>query len=556
MPARSPHELTVSLDTEHVISNYAQTEQVCSMLLSLSIRNLAVIESAELDFSTGLHVISGETGAGKSVLLRALRLALGHRGSREWVRTGTTSAEVKLRFQLNGVEHSVERRLSAKGGGQARHDGELVTVSQLRELGTQVARVCGQHNASALLEPDRHRSLVDRFAGVLLTDMSAAWEAWRTAQDEVDALTRAADSATEQAEFIRYQVQELDSFGPEDDEEEALELERAQLQHASRLRKSLRLVEQHLDAGDGAATQRLSKAEDLLHDLADVDPQNRQLAERLADLRYAIEAVASEARGASHAQQDPQRLEEVTERLSDLRRLARKHRCPARDLLRVLERLRAQLNTLENLGDRMVQAEQRATQARARAVDIAQALTAVRTQKARLLDRQVTTTLRDLAMPDACFSTQVGTGALGPHGSDQVVFMLSANLGEAQRPLHKVASGGELSRVVLAIELALSTRGEGSPSYVFDEVDSGMGGQTADAVGQKLATLAAKGQVLCISHLPQIARLADHHYAVGKYVAGGRTLSTVTALPEQQRNIELARMLGGAFAEEWIARVA
>jgi DNA repair protein RecN (Recombination protein N) len=535
------------------------------MLLHLAIQNLAVFEEAEISFSRGLHVLSGETGAGKSVVLRALRLALGHRASRACVRTGADAAVVTLRLSHEGREHVIERTLPAQGPARCSLDGRAISVAALRAFGSRVITICGQHDARRLLEPETHRVLLDRFAGIDTGPMAAAYARHQATVERASELDRATDSAPEKAAFLRYQVEELAGHAPVIGEHARLIGERASLHHAVELRQASQAAEQELYGADGAVVDRLARVEQQLSRLSTIAPEHARRAQRAHSLRLEAEALAEELRDVGELEADPGRLDQLEARISEGHRLSRKHRCGPDDLSNTLERLQDELDTLEHLEERREAAHAQVAATRAAALEQGRAISEQRALAAPTLDRAVTDRLLTLAMPHARFTTRIDEGPLALHGIDQVAFLLGANLGEADAPLHKVASGGELSRVLLAIQLALGT--EGPHNYVFDEIDSGLGGHAAGAVGARLTELAQHGQVLVISHLPQIARLAGTHHAVTKWVRDGRTHSDVRSLEGPERVAELARMLGGDalgqlsadFAAVWMgehARVA
>lgn len=533
------------------------------MLRELSIDNVVLIERERVGFSAGLNVVTGETGAGKSVLFAALGLALGERASTELVRTGAKSATVEARFSIepgspahallraeglgDGPEVLIQRTVPARGSGRSLVNGESVALPLLRRLGRLLVDYAGQHEQHTLLDPEAQLSLLDEFAGLEqeLSGMDTAWTALSTCRDELERLRGAARHIGERAELLRFQSGELSELRPRRGEEAELLAERNLLRHAGELQTGVQRAFGLLYADDGAAVERLDGAAEALRRLAEIDPTLGEPARQLAELLGQVEDVARGLRG-HKVEHDPERLDQVESRLAALDRLKRKHRCEADDLAARLERVQAELDELEHLDDRIVAAERALERSRDHALSVARDLHQQRARAAEALSNRVVEQLRELAMPHAGFEVRlIELDAPGPRGLDRVELMLSANVGEELRPMAKVASGGELSRVQLALRIAMRGR-RGVDCFVFDEVDAGLGGVAADEVGRKLCLLAEGAQVLCITHLPQIARLADHHLAVNKEVRGGRTLSAIHSVYGEQRVLELARMIGGS----------
>ena len=562
------------------------------MLRELRIRDLAIIEQLEVEFGPGLNVLSGETGAGKSIILGALGLILGGRSSAELVRSGCESAEVQARFdrepEIDAALAALDlptgdeddgllvRRIVTRGGrSRAYIDSTAVPISALRDVGQVLVDYASQHEHQVLLDEATHLRILDRY-GSLAPQRDAASSAVQALRDALAERTRLADLEREQRareEYLRYQLDELDDATLQPGELAELETERHRLRHAEELAGK---------AGDAAgslssASDQLLRAVQRLTDLVLIDPG---LEETLAGLDSALIAAQEGSRELdSYAQDrraDPRRLEEVDERFFRLRELGRKHRCDPDGLPELRDRFRAEMDELETLSDRLSGLASQIVAARAAAREACAALSAARREAGARLSAEVESELESLAMDRARFEVQVeppspgatvGTGADGGapfaslDGADRVVFQLSANPGEPPRPLARVASGGELSRILLAVRRALSGS---SPVQVciFDEVDSGLGGRTAETVGEKLAEIAAQVQVLCITHLPQIAARGDRHLHVSKEVEDGRTRATVLPLVGDARIGEIVRMVAGsddtgsaeAFAKELLGR--
>ncbi len=523
------------------------------MLERLEIEDLAIIEHLSLDFTPGLNVLSGETGAGKSIVVGALGLVLGARASGELVRMGAPQARVRARFRLPGDGIlEVERIVPAQGKAQARIDGLRVNLRDLRTRMGPLVELAGQHDQRELLDPERHRSLLDEFGGLepQLASMQAAWENLAASRTAFVRLERAALERTERADLLGFQLAELEDLGLELGEMEQLEVERKRLQHTVRLREGLRSTEAELYVDEGAAVERLGRAEALLASLASLDEQLTPLASTLSELSMRLDELVRDLQGHARAlPSDPSRLDELEDRLAEARRLARKHRCLPEQLPSRLTELRAELDELANLETCTAQARLALAASEHRAREVAADLTRRRKLAAKQLDRLLNAQLRELAMARARFDTRVSPGtSMDGQGVDFVEFHLAANPGEPPRSIASAASGGELSRILLALKVGL--RPTLAPTFVFDEVDTGIGGRTAEVVGSKLAQLARQTQVLCISHLPQIAGVADSHYVLAKSVRGGRTRSAVRRLDEDGRVQELARMIGGDAATE------
>ncbi|MCB9760497.1 MAG: DNA repair protein RecN [Alphaproteobacteria bacterium] len=540
------------------------------MLLALSIENLAIIESLHVDLSSGLNVLSGETGAGKSIVFAALGLALGGRGSVDMVRTGARAAEVVARFavgegparallQAEGLADGdavvIHRSVPARGSGRATVNGQVVKLSLLRQLGALLVDFAAQHAHQELLDPARHLDILDDFAELAgpLARMGAAFERWTERRRELTRLQDAARHVDERAEYLRFQRGELDELDLSPGEEAELEAERRIQRHAVELGAGVKRTYGLLYAKDGAATELLDQAQDTLQRMGAIDPALAPLAERLAALVVEVEDVAAELRG-REVEHDPVRLDEIESRLARIDRLKRKHRCDADALVERRAALAAELDELDQLDDRIALAADAAERAWTEALAVARDLRRERIKAAAALETQVTAQLRDLAMPHAQLRVALSPldeGPAGPDGTrldarglDHAELHLSANCGEAPRPLARVASGGELSRVLLALRAALHT-GSGPRTQVFDEVDAGISGHAAHDVGRKLVALARHRQVLCITHLPQIACLADAHFAAAKRVVDGRTVAGLSALDAEGRVAEIARLVGG-----------
>jgi DNA repair protein RecN (Recombination protein N) len=557
------------------------------MLTSLSIRDIVLIDALDIEFGRGLSVLTGETGAGKSILLDAFALAIGARGDASLVRQGVAQGQVTATFEPgaghpahallaeNGIGADgaliLRRVQSADGRSRAFINDTAVSVQLLRQVGAALVEIHGQHDDRALVDPAMHRDLLDAFAGLgdAANAVAGAWQAWTDAQD---AYAQAADRLAQvrtNADYLSHALEELRTIDPKLGEEESLAARRQLMMHAEKIAADLA---EALDAlgGEGTAQARLSAA------LRRIERQSAQAADLLQPVSEAIERVLIEtnaARGAvEHAlaatEFDPRDLELAEERLFALRALARKHRVEVDGLPDLLNRFEGELAALDRGEAHLAGLEEAAKEARAAYESQAKALSKARQAAASKLDAEVTAELAPLKLEKASFITNVEPRMLeegGPHGIDRVSFYVRTNPGTEPGPLMKVASGGELARFILALKVVLAARGS-APTLVFDEVDAGVGGTTAAAVGERLAKLAGRVQVLAVTHAPQIAALADGHILIAKEPSndGQGVVTRLSVLSGEGRREEIARMLAGqtitdearAAAERLMGRLA
>ena len=542
-------------------------------LVELRIRDVGVIDEVTVELEPGLTVGTGETGAGKTMVVAALELLLGARADADRVRGGAERALVEGVLApappeaADWVDERDEDLLVARevapGRSRARLGGRLAPVSALADVLGAVVEVHGQHDTARLSEPAAQRELLDRFGGAdlaeLFTPYRAAYEAWRTAAEELTALEEGVRERAREIDRLRFEVDEIDEVAPESGEEDALAAELARLEHAEALQAAARTAAAAL-VDEGGARDGLGAAVEALRGVAGVDPALTGLLERLEGLAADAQDAALEL--SSHADDlelDPERLEALRERQAALTALQRKYGPSAEAVAAYADEARARLADLEGGDARLDELRDEVEAHAAETAAAAEALRAARREAGERLARAVEGHLADLAMPDAALEVTVEPTAPGPHGADRVAWQLAANPGEPARPLSKVASGGERSRIALAVRLALADA-DATPVLVFDEVDAGVGGATALAVGEKLARLARGRQVLCVTHLAQLAAHADAHLVVTKDGDGedGRTRATVRRVGDDERVSELARMLsgeGGQAAAEHAAEV-
>jgi DNA repair protein RecN (Recombination protein N) len=536
------------------------------MLTALSIRDVVLIETLDLEFGPGLGVLTGETGAGKSILLDALGLALGARADSGLVRNGQPQAVVSVSFDLpgdhaarvllrdNGLDSEpgeplvIRRIVKSDGGSRALVNDQSASVALLRELGALLVEIHGQHDDRGLLNPRGHRALLDAYGR---NDTAPAALAWRKLREADAAVARAHaehDAAERDREWLEHAVAELTALAPAPGEEEQLATLRASMQTGARLGAELATIGEQLEGSDGALAL-LRQAGRRLDRIAS---EHDRLAEALAALdRAVIEASEAEdklARAVEELSFDPRRLEEAETRLFEIRAMARKHKVAPDDLGALAEELTARFQALQAGGGRIAGLEAERSAARARYDEAASALSAARSQAAARLDEAVAAELRPLKLGAARFRTTVkplDEQSWGEAGRDRVEFEISTNPGAPFAPLVRIASGGELSRFILALKVALAEAGSAS-TMIFDEIDRGVGGAVASAIGERLHRLADQAQLLVVTHSPQVAARGARHLLIEKSHAGTVTRTSVQALDEDSRREEIARMLSGA----------
>jgi DNA repair protein RecN (Recombination protein N) len=545
------------------------------MLTCLRIRDLAIIDNLELTFGPQLNVVTGETGAGKSILVDALELLLGGRGKPELVRGGAPQAEVEALFELDasenlrakldalelsgGEELVIRRVLSAGGRTRAFVNGRLVTAAQLSELVQGLADISSQHEHHALSDPSSHLAHLDAFAGLDAERRSVAGhhQALRQAHEALAAFEAQVRDRSQREDLLRYQIREIEEIGPRCDEEAQLSEQRDRLRHAVTLQRLAGAAADALYERDGSVCEVLGGLIPSIGEAAALDPSLRDVLQQLEGARTQLEDAARElGRYTRGVQSDPEQLGEIDERLHALTRLKRKYGGSLAAVLEHLALAKAELGALEDCEGTRERLSQDYQKELALAAGAARALSARRKQAAEKLAAAIGRELASLGMGGARIEVDVspwegkGSGLqvdgarLTGSGIDRVEFLIAPNKGELARPLSKIASGGELSRAMLAIKRTLGGVGPGG-MYVFDEVDSGVGGAVAEVIGRKIRDVAQHRQVLCITHLPQIAVFAATHFKVEKSLVQGRTISVVRKLGKREQEEEIARMLGG-----------
>ena len=524
------------------------------MLRFISIRNLAVIDHLEVEFGPGLNVLTGETGAGKSILVGAVGLLVGGRASADLVRSGEEQATVEAVFEdPAGEEMMIRRDVSAQSGrSRAFLNNSLVTSGALRELAADLVDLHGQHEHQVLLDPASHLDLLDAFAGLAngREAVRAAFTRMQALAGERNRLAADAREKTRREEYVRFQLTEIERVGPRAGEDDELATARQVLSNAERLQRLCADAYTALYEGEEAALPTLSAVWKRLADLASIDPQfaphlaaKDAVKSQLEDLAYFLRSYAS-AIDAS-----PEKLQEVEDRLAVLERLKKKHGPALADVIETAQALRRELDALAGADERAAAVEMELTAARRDYRCLAEKLSNERRTAAVDFARRLEGSLGDLAMTqtrcEVRFADRAGEEGWNERGIDEGEFYISPNPGEDLRPLARIASGGELSRIMLALKTLASTDAPGK-TLIFDEVDAGIGGSVADIVGARLRQLGSRVQVLCITHLPQIAAYGTSHYRIAKALKNGRTVTGVAPLGVRDREDELARMIAGS----------
>jgi DNA repair protein RecN (Recombination protein N) len=547
------------------------------MLRELRIRDFAIIDDLAVTFQPGLNVLTGETGAGKSIILQALALLCGARGAGDLIRSDADEASLEGLFECSvppelaealGIEDGeilVRRHLSRGGKSRIYINGSPATVAMLSQLGDSLVHIYGQLEQAQLLRPGSHLELLDRFADLASQreKMHAAYGSLRAAREHLQELETSRAALAERREILEFQHAELADAAVLADEESALRAERELLRHAERLHSVCHDGESLLYSGKAATVATLSRLAAQLGELTAIAPALAAAAELIESSRVQLEEAALQLRAAAERfAANPDRLDAVESRLQLLGRLSRKHNVPCEELPGICAALARDLASLAEQSGEVESARRAVEGGEQAALQCARTLSKSRRAAVKRLESRMAGELATLGMAGAVFRVALEapdaaktSAALGPTGFDDVEFFLSANAGETPRPLARVASGGELSRIMLALKALTATVGE-TPILIFDEVDTGIGGTVADAVARRLKLLSRNRQLLCITHLPQIAAFGDHHFAVEKRQHDGRTITHARALAADERVAEVSRMLGGNAAPAEAERYA
>ena len=537
------------------------------MLSLLHIENIAVIESADISFDQGFNILTGETGAGKSIVIDAISAILGERAYRDMIRTGSDKASVRAVFtdvpelpwfEENGVEYDsetiIERQIHMDGKNVCRVNGTLVTVSILRKLGIQLINIHGQHDSASLFDENNHLTFLDSFADNenLRIDYQEKYEKVAQLRQQIKHLQMDEGEKLRRMETLKYQIEEITKANLEVGEDDELENRRKVLQNAEKISDGIETAVECLYGGDDTdgAASLLAQAERELARLSRFTDAFASIHERVSDLMYQVQDVAEEVRSArDDLTYSAGELDRIEERLDVIHRLRRKYGATCSDILEFLEKAKQELDEIEFADDHLERLKKKLKAAENEAWDAAIALRQSRKETAKNLALRILTELSQLDMPRVQFECVFTELELTPNGADAVAFYMSANAGESLKPMSKVASGGELARIMLAMKNVLAEQDQVN-TLIFDEVDTGVSGRAAQKVAEKLRSVAKHKQVLCVTHLPQMAALAHTHLLIAKSERDGRTYTTVTPLDFEGRKRELARIIGGANITE------
>ncbi len=537
------------------------------MLMNLQVRDFAIVEKIDIEFDSGMTVLTGETGAGKSILVDALGLVLGERGNAQLVRDGARRAEFAAGFDVSNLETVcawlveqaldldgeclLRRVINADGRSRAFINGNAVPLSQLKSIGELLLDIHGQHFHQSLARRPIQRDLLDHFGGLLeqRAEVATIYSSWIAVAERLKSLLDADADRASRLDLLTFQLQELDSLGLSENEAKELNKERQILQNSGRLVDGVTTaLDALVDSESNNANGQIAAATRSLESLAEFDSSLAPLLELLNTASIQVsEATESLRRYGEDIDMDPQRRDWVEERLDALQVVARKHRVPADELLSLRVRLRDEHDALTNSEQRGRELEAQAAAMRDDFLTRARDLSAARTTAANSFSAAVTAAMSGLGMPGGTFVvalSKLSEESARPWGIDDIEFLISANPGQKPQPLAKIASGGELSRMSLSIQV-IASDGSAIPTMVFDEVDSGVGGGVAEMVGRRLQEIGGNRQVLCVTHLPQVASLADQHFRISKVTDGKSTRTGLQVLANEERVEELARMLGG-----------
>lgn len=540
------------------------------MLSEISIHNFAIIEHLEVGFDDGLTVLTGETGAGKSIIIDAVQLLAGSRGSQEFIRHGATKAELEGMFTIEDGQHPVfnklaefgieaedgiiilRRDINASGKTTCRVNGKLVTIATLREIGSQLIDIHGQHDNQELMHERRHIRLLDQFAGQKLSvaheNYLDIFEQYGKLKRKLEASTQNEQQVAQRIDLYSFQLKEINAAELSVGEEESLEEEKLKLQHFNRLFERLNTAYESI-SGDGHALDWVGSAMSDLEEAASIDKDLLSQSEVVSSSFYSLQDTAHDLKSVIDRMEfDPSRLSIVEDRLALIISLKRKYGASIEDILLYRDKIADDLDQLLNRDER-VEREQEKLDQLMKDLDVeANELSIIRHEAAIRLEKAIMTQLKELHMEKSTFKAQIirkSATMFDVNGFDEVSFLISTNVGEPLKPLVRVASGGELSRIMLALKTIFSKH-QGVTSIIFDEVDTGVSGRVAQAIADKIAMIAVNSQVLCISHLPQVAAMADHHFLIKKEVKGKRTTTAVEDISDLERTKELSRMLSGA----------
>lgn len=546
------------------------------MLAELEIENLAVIAHARISFSSHFNVFTGETGAGKSILIHGIHAVLGQRVTRDIVRTGCKKAVVTARFhQLNeavcakldemSIPHEegellLTREIAADGGSAARINGHVTTASMLREIGELLINIHGQHDNQVLLAPESHLQVLDAFGGddTLLLAYQETFRCLQKTAKRLNQLIRREQEKSNRRQYLQQLVEDVDQLGVEAGEEDALEEEMRLLEHAESVSSALHNAIEILDGAESenSAVVMTDTAANALAPFTDLQSDFAVLEERMTAVGIELSDIAAECRRLlEQIDLDPMRLAQVQKRMQDIRHMCREYQCTGDELVKQRNSASMELEQMENATEEIRKLREEKAQLLEKVSSQAKALSAYRKRTLEKFTQAVTAQLAFLNMPQVVLQGKHTTGKLTIHGMDHLEFLISANQGEEPRPLAKIASGGELSRIMLALKCVIADR-DSIPTMIFDEIDTGVSGKAAQKIGMKLAEVGRFRQVLCVTHLSQIAVMADHHLMIEKQTENGRTQTKVMQLDKEGRIYEIARIMGGENPSDLLLQTA
>jgi DNA repair protein RecN (Recombination protein N) len=551
------------------------------MLMHLSVKNLALIDHINLDFDKGLNILTGETGAGKSIIIDAVNLILGDRADRDLIQTGKDYALVEALFDISNHPHMTQvlddlgiemeqdgslllvRELSAGGKNICRINGRIVTLSILKNISKFLVDIHGQHEHQSLLRVEEHRELLDMLGGAKLSQakekVKELYDSWKEIHRKIKKLSHLELDGERRKDILQYQINEIESANLKEDEEEGLIHERDRLNNAERIISVINSVYQDIYSGSNSyhsAFDVIGNAVSQFKQIADIDPILSSLNQRLEEIFYLLEDIVFEVRNyRDEFEHDPYRLDEIEKRLETIRSLKRKYGPNISDIFSYLDDIKEELNTLENsqeiLGKLLKQEEDIFNEL----LEACHILSKYRKETAKIFEDQLQDQLTELGMEKALFKVNIESidnlsdtleikDRLTPNGYDMIEFMISTNPGEPVKPLSKIVSGGEMSRIMLAFKTILA-QVDDIPTLIFDEIDVGISGNIAHVVGEKMGNISRTRQVICVTHLPQIAAMADSHYKIEKLYMDKHTRTIANKLNNKQRQEEIARMTGG-----------
>lgn len=532
------------------------------MLTSLKIENVAIIESAAIEFGCGLNVLTGETGAGKSIVIDSINAILGERTSRDIIRTGAQSAKVYAVFEdvnakvrnfldENGIDCEdgvliINRTLSREGKNVCRLNGAPVTVSMLREIGSELIDIHGQHDNQALLSPEKHCGFVDSFAGnaEIIADYREKYGRLCEVRSKLKKLTTDESSKSQRIDFLTYQIDELEKAEITPGERDELKARKTLINNSQKVIESLNVAYEALKA-DGAGIDMITDAESEISDASAYMEALGEASEKITDIRYELEDIAETVRDAmSEVDFDQSELEEIDERLDLLYRLSKKYGNTEEEMLEYLEKAKTELDNIAFSEEKVKELQKQEKEALAETEATAKKLTESRKTAGEKLSEAICSELEFLDMPNVRFVVKCDDIGLTENGKDEIEFLISANVGEEPKPLAKIASGGELSRIMLAIKNVLA-EADGVDTMIFDEIDTGVSGRAAQKIAMKLRSASKGRQVICVTHLAQIAAQGDVHLYISKSVSDGKTYTNIKSLIEEDRVAEIARIMGG-----------